>query len=900
MAKTLTSDGEEVFVSFPIEKTETNADGDVIVYGKATDGSVDSDMQVVDPEWSAKALQHWLKTGGNLRVMHNGQRDPAGKGLAVEVTPDGHYVKALVVEPVAKELVKKGVLRAYSVGIVHPKIDQDPTGKAMGGIIRGGPLTEISELSLVDRPANRNCQVQLVKRAKDGTPEVSGKVFGEHDLLGKMQTDEPSVATEVNVSLPDDVTISFTPNDLAKILNHRGGVAEKKRNFDPNVGGGVDRAKLPSKDFAGRGRSFPIVTPADVSDAAQSIGRAGASNYSADKLKANIIRIARRKGAEFVAQLPESWKSDVGKAADADLTKEPKDQKKPFPGAKEPFGKKDDADEPDTEEKDDTDESPAEKAARKAVSDILGRVVKNDDSSDDEPDDEQDTDVDDDADGHDVSSNAGNTETSDEDAQGDKPKADKSAPSPADGVKGHTTKPVPSHREPDGPDVEALEHDMKIPTDPDAEFKAAQRHKAIGIDHALGTLHDLTCPAYDPAEVAKSYPTASLSNIDVNAWQQKAMDAAASAPFDEANRITRLWQHAVTIKGADPRDLEELQWVAHKAFQDANPGPTKAPTPCELSPKKFNRPYLSAGHSAASPGHDGPNTAHVPTNDIAAAQFERGYESAGRAADSPGNVHTRTGVSTPATTGKVGRVGYENLMKDNAAQAMRAMHDHIAQTFPDVCAIGPNSPEHAEVKHPVPTPAGTPSVSAVKSKAKLQARLTDDVLKGKLTIDEAIKKMMTEPADEDEPKAKKAKKKGKKGKKPFPPFVAADAKDDAAEDDDKVGKAMTGGNVIASQAIAELQKQLNEATKMLKKQAKVIDELASQPDTSNLPFRGAVSQYNSQLSEPLGGVQKMAAVQDRTQLAVMAQLEEQFRTSPDPAQREAAWSALTKMRGIPT
>jgi hypothetical protein len=79
------------------------------------------------------------------------------------------------------------------------------------------------------------------------------------------------------------------------------------RRMDPDVGGGVDRDKIPQADCAGKDGSFPIVTPQDVADAASSIGRAGADNYSKETIKANIIRIAKRKGPEFVARLPESW-----------------------------------------------------------------------------------------------------------------------------------------------------------------------------------------------------------------------------------------------------------------------------------------------------------------------------------------------------------------------------------------------------------------------------------------------------------------------------------------------------------------------------------------------------------------------------------------------------------------
>jgi hypothetical protein len=92
------------------------------------------------------------------------------------------------------------------------------------------------------------------------------------------------------------------------------GAALHLKNVDPNVGGGVDRDKLPASDFAGKNRSFPIKTPQDVADAASSIGRAGKDNFSTDQLKKNIIRIAKRKGASFVAKLPKVWRSDTKSA----------------------------------------------------------------------------------------------------------------------------------------------------------------------------------------------------------------------------------------------------------------------------------------------------------------------------------------------------------------------------------------------------------------------------------------------------------------------------------------------------------------------------------------------------------------------------------------------------------
>ena len=66
-------------------------------------------------------------------------------------------------------------------------------------------------------------------------------------------------------------------------------------------------------DFAGKGKSFPILKPADVMAAVHSMGRAGSGNYGPAALKANIIRIAKKKG--WTQYLPKAWQGDGGKEA---------------------------------------------------------------------------------------------------------------------------------------------------------------------------------------------------------------------------------------------------------------------------------------------------------------------------------------------------------------------------------------------------------------------------------------------------------------------------------------------------------------------------------------------------------------------------------------------------------
>jgi hypothetical protein len=81
---------------------------------------------------------------------------------------------------------------------------------------------------------------------------------------------------------------------------YKGGVPLYER-FIPKAA----RAAAPSGSFAGKGKSFPILKPEDVTAAVHAMGRAGAENYDAGTLKKNIIRIAKEKG--WTSSLPKAW-----------------------------------------------------------------------------------------------------------------------------------------------------------------------------------------------------------------------------------------------------------------------------------------------------------------------------------------------------------------------------------------------------------------------------------------------------------------------------------------------------------------------------------------------------------------------------------------------------------------
>jgi hypothetical protein len=96
---------------FSIEKSDKQADGTLMVYGKATDDSVDIDQQICDAAWLDRAMPAWFKSGGNIREQHSSIA--AGVAKEYESKADGHYIMAHVVDPVSVKKVDAGVLRGF-------------------------------------------------------------------------------------------------------------------------------------------------------------------------------------------------------------------------------------------------------------------------------------------------------------------------------------------------------------------------------------------------------------------------------------------------------------------------------------------------------------------------------------------------------------------------------------------------------------------------------------------------------------------------------------------------------------------------------------------------------------------------------------------------------------------
>jgi len=150
-------------------KSEKQEDGTLKVYGKATDDAIDIDQQICDESWLKEAMPDWFTSGGNIREQHS--NIAAGVATDYEAKADGHYITALIVDPVSVKKVETGVLKGFSIGIRGPRVIRDQ--KAAGGRIVGGQIVEVS---VVDRPANPNAKMVIAKAVEGGTLEAVDQI----------------------------------------------------------------------------------------------------------------------------------------------------------------------------------------------------------------------------------------------------------------------------------------------------------------------------------------------------------------------------------------------------------------------------------------------------------------------------------------------------------------------------------------------------------------------------------------------------------------------------------------------------------------------------------------------------------------------------------------------------
>lgn len=257
------------------------------------------------PVWTTKQLtpsgavqpNQSSSGGGPGSAVSTEPRDNTGKfaseskpaKVRMDWMPEGQYQQM-------QKGLKKAVAARKKADKAAPKVvmpaGPDPSFKPK--IALGGPGSGPHAHKVID-PKKDAAAIEKVKSwiAKNGGVART-KIEKEYTNYGKAGLDRNW--TNKNLNPPGWNTQD--PN----AGNHEGVGAAEMRQFDPGVGGGVDRDKLPKSDFASpQNRKFPIVAPKDVKDAARLVGHAP----NKGQVKANIKAIATRKGFP----LPDSLKA---------------------------------------------------------------------------------------------------------------------------------------------------------------------------------------------------------------------------------------------------------------------------------------------------------------------------------------------------------------------------------------------------------------------------------------------------------------------------------------------------------------------------------------------------------------------------------------------------------------
>ena len=136
-----------------LTKIEDQPDGTLKVFGVASTGARDDAGEIVRPEAMKAALPDYARYPA-LREMH--QPTAAGRTLEASVDGDGATrIVAHVVDPVAVAKVKSRTYSGFSIG--GRVLARDPADASIITKIR------LSEISLVDRPANPEAVIDLWK-----------------------------------------------------------------------------------------------------------------------------------------------------------------------------------------------------------------------------------------------------------------------------------------------------------------------------------------------------------------------------------------------------------------------------------------------------------------------------------------------------------------------------------------------------------------------------------------------------------------------------------------------------------------------------------------------------------------------------------------------------------------
>lgn len=282
-----------------------------LVYGYASTDALDSQGEIIKREAVEAALPDYMRFA-NIREMH--QASAVGVAQDAAVDERGLYIAARIIDDDAWQKVKAGVYKGFSIGgnvLQRDRLDRSIVTACM-----------ISEISLVDRPANAECVFDIYKagavtgpapgRAATATdlaanaaqaaagllatlePEavqvlhdaaiLLGAVCADHGVAGSSPAHAAAAGADTAASAPSDRTGKAGPNPaqpplgaepadmLAKIAELDGEISALRQQIEtlgarPAAGGAVLKV-------VGKAEDDSNAMPVEADDAVSAIRKA--------------------------------------------------------------------------------------------------------------------------------------------------------------------------------------------------------------------------------------------------------------------------------------------------------------------------------------------------------------------------------------------------------------------------------------------------------------------------------------------------------------------------------------------------------------------------------------------------------------------------------------------------
>jgi phage head maturation protease len=227
-----------------------------MVYGYASTEALDSQGEIVTKEALAKALPDFMRFA-NIREMH--QPSAVGRAAEANVDEKGLYIGARIADPVAWSKIKAGVYNGFS--IAGSVTERDP---AASHVITGCTL---SEISLVDRPANPEAVFDLYKAGARNSQADLARIQAIHDqaaALGACCSGAPLAADEDDPEDDDDDGADATQDGIEK---RAAGIATALQSLDRTVRDLASRlAALEARPLPAKGALRTVAKGQDLGD----------------------------------------------------------------------------------------------------------------------------------------------------------------------------------------------------------------------------------------------------------------------------------------------------------------------------------------------------------------------------------------------------------------------------------------------------------------------------------------------------------------------------------------------------------------------------------------------------------------------------------------------------------